>query len=114
MRDRTGTCGTPCCGPAAPQAARTTRETRQPVVANEERRKDLFKWLDETVQLEVLAQDELDQALARQRNNTTPNPMEVLELSLGDSAFLDDTEACPRLAGFSFGRLHSRQVVLLF
>ena len=33
------------------------------LVATEERRKDLFKRLDETVRLEVLAHDELDQEL---------------------------------------------------
>ena len=56
------------------------------LVAREERRKDLFKRLDEKVRLEVRAKDELDQALARQRNNTTPDPMEVPGLAAVEAA----------------------------
>ena len=53
-------------------------------MANEERRKDLLQRFDETVRLEVLAQDELDQALASQRNDTTPDPLEVPDVSQED------------------------------
>ena len=68
------------------------------LVAHEERRKDLVKRLDETARLEVLAQDELDQALARQRNNTTPDSLEIPVLSQKDLAILDDTEQQDYLA----------------
>ena len=46
------------------------------LVVHEECRKDLFTRLDETIRSEVLAQEELDQALAKQRHNTTPDPLE--------------------------------------
>ena len=68
------------------------------LVGNEERRKDLVKRLDETPRLEVLAQDELDQALARQRNNTTPDSLDIPVLSQKDLAILDDTEQQDYLA----------------
>ena len=68
------------------------------LVAQEERRKDLHWRLDETVRQEVLAQDELDRALARQRNNTIPDPREVPGLSQQDFAILDETEKQDYLA----------------
>ena len=61
-------------------------------MAHEERRKDLFNRLDETVRSEALAQEELDQALATQRHNTTPDPLAFPDLSQEDLSILNDTE----------------------
>ena len=80
--------------PVATQRLHKRQGQREKLVnqLHEERRKDLFKRLDETVRLEVLAQDEFDQALAWQRNNTTPHLLEVPDLSQEDLAILGDTE----------------------